>query len=143
MGTVPQHDGTTVTLLAALGSHGVAAVMTIDGATDAEVFRVYVAQVLRPTLRPGDIVSMDNLRAHKAAGVRDAMEQAGAQVVYWPPSSPELSPIEPCWSKLKMALRTAKAKTREALEHAIAQALATSTVADAHGWFHQCGYALQ
>jgi transposase len=130
-------------MLAALGSHGVEAVMTIDGATDAEVFRVYVDQVLGPTLRLGDIVIMDNLRAHKAAGIREAIEQVGAQVVYLPPYSPDLSPIEPCWSKLKTALRTAQARTRAALEHAIAQALATITVADAHGWFHHCGYALQ
>jgi transposase len=143
VGTVPQNYGANVTMLAALGSQGVEAVMTIDGATDAEVFRVYVKQVLRPTLRPGDIVIMDNLRAHKAVGIREVIEQAGAQVLYLPPYSPDLSPIEPCWSKLKTALRTAKARTREALEHAIAQALATITVADAHSWFHHCGYALQ
>ena len=143
VGTVPQNFGANVTMLAALGSHGVEAVMTIDGATDAEVFRVYVAQVLRPTLRPGDLVIMDNLRAHKGAGVREAIEQAGAQVLYLPPYSPDLSPIEPCWSKLKTALRAAKARTREALEDAIAQALATITVSDAHSWFHHCGYALQ
>jgi transposase len=130
-------------MLAALGSHGVEAVMTIDGATDAEVFRVYVEQGLRPTLRPGDIVSMDNLRAHKAAGIREAIERTGAQVVYLPPYSPDLSPIEPGWSKLKTALRTAKARTREALDRAIAEALATITLSEAHGWFHQCGDALQ
>jgi transposase len=143
VGSVPQNYGANVTMLAALGSHGIEAVMTIDGATDAEVFRVYVEQVLRPTLRPGDHVIMDNLRAHKAAGISEAIEQAGAQVVYLPPYSPDLSPIEPCWSKLKMALRTAKARTREALERAIAQALTTVTVSDAHSWFHHCGYALQ
>jgi transposase len=143
VGTVPQHYGANVTMLAALASHGVEAVMTIDGATAAEVCRAYVARVLRPTLCPGDIVIMDNLRAHKAAGLREAIEQAGAQVLYLPPYSPDLSPIAPCWSKLKTALRTAKARTREALEHAIAQALATITIADAHSWFHHCGYALQ
>jgi transposase len=143
VGTVPQNYGAKVTMLAALGSQGVEAVMTIDGATDAEGFRVYGEQVLRPTLRPGDMVIMDNLRAHKAVGIREAIEQAGAQVLYLPPYSPDLSPIEPCWSKLKTAMRTAKARTREALEHAIAQALATITVADAHSWFHHCGYALQ
>ena len=141
-GTIPQNYGANVTMLAALGRHGVEAVMTIEGATDAEVFRAYVDQVLRPTLRPGDIVIMDHLRAHKAAGICEAIEQAGAQVLYLPPYSPELSPIELCWSKLKMALRTAKARTREALERAIVQALATITVADAHSWFHHCGYAL-
>jgi transposase len=121
VGTVPQNYGANVTRLAALGSHGVEAVMTIDGATDAEVFRAYVDQVLGPTLRPGDIVIMDHWRAH----------------------SPDWSPIEPCGSKLKTALRAAKARTREALEHAIAQALATITVSDAHSWFRHCGYAVQ
>jgi transposase len=143
VGTVPQNYGANVTMLAALGSHGVEAVMTIDGATDAEVFRVYVEQVLRPTRRPGDIVIMENLRAHKAAGLRAAIEQTGARLQYLPPYSPDLSPIEPCWAKRKTALRTAKARTREALEHAIAQALATITVSDAHRWFHHGGYALQ
>ncbi len=143
VGAVPQNYGANVTILAALGSQGVEAVMTIEGATDAEVFQVYVEQVLRPTLRPGDIVIMDNLRAHKVAGIREAIEQAGAQVLYLPPYSPDLSPIEPCWSKLKTALRTAQARTREALEQAIAQALATSTVPDAHHWCLHCGYTLQ
>jgi transposase len=141
--TVPQNYGPNVTMLAALGSQAVEAVMTIDGATDAEGFRVYVEQVLRPTLRPGEIVIMDNLRAHKAAGIREAIEPTGARLLYLPPYSPALSPIEQCWSKLKTALRTVKARTREALEHAIAQALATITVSDARSWFHHCGYALQ
>ncbi len=143
IGAVPQNYGANVTMLAALGRRGVEAVMTIEGATDAEVFRVYVQQVLRPTLRPGDIVIMDNLRAHKAAGLRQAIEQTGARLPYLPPYSPDLSPIERCWSKLKTALRAAQARTREALERAIAEALATITVSDAHSWFHHCGYALQ
>jgi transposase len=143
IGAVPRNDGANVTMLAALGSQGIEAVMTIDGATDAEVFRAYVEQVLRPTLRPGDIVIMDNLRAHKVAGIREAIEQVGAQLLYLPPYSPDLAPIEACWSKLKTALRTAKARTREALEQAIAQALTTITASDARSWFHHCGYALQ
>jgi transposase len=85
-----------VTIIAALGNQGVEAVMTIEGATNAEVCQGYVAQVFRPTLRPGDLVIMDNLRAHKVAGIREAIEQAGAQVLYLPPYSPDLSPIEPC-----------------------------------------------
>jgi transposase len=143
IGAVPQNDGANVTMLAALGSQGVEAVMTSEGATDAEVFRVYVEQVLRPTLRPGDIVIMDHLRVHKAAGMREAIEQTGARLQYLPPYSPDLSPIERCGSKLKSALRTAKARTREALEHAIAQALATITASEARSWFHHGGYALQ
>jgi transposase len=102
-----------------------------------------VAQVFRPTLHPGDIMIMDNLRAHKAARIREAIKQTGARRQHLPPYSPDLSPIEPCWSKLKTALRTAKARTRQALEHAIAQALATITVSDAHSRFHPCRYALQ
>jgi transposase len=143
IGAVPQNYGAHVPMLAALGSHGVEAVMTIDGATDAEVFRVYVEQVLRPTLRPGDIVIMDHRRAPNAAGIREAIEQTGARLQYWPPYSPDLSPIERCWSKLKTALRTAQARTREALEHAMAQALATITAADAQSWFRHCGYTVQ
>jgi transposase len=143
IGAVPRNFGANVTMLAALGSQGVEAVMTIDGATDAEVFRVYVEQVLRPTLRPGDIVILDNLRAHKATGIREAIEQAGARLQYLPPYSPDLSPIERCWSKLKTALRTAKARSREALERAIAQALATITTADAQSWLRHCGYTVQ
>jgi len=84
-GAVPQNDGAKVTMLAALGSQGVEAVMTMEGATDAEVFRADVEQVLRPTLQPGDLVMMDTLRAHKAAGIREAIEQAGAQLLYLPP----------------------------------------------------------
>jgi transposase len=141
IGAVPQNDGAHVTMLAALGSQGVEAVMAIDGATDAEVFRISVAQVLRPTLRQGDIVIMDNLRAHKTAGIREAMEQAGATLWSLPPYAPDLAPIERCWSKLKSLLRAAKARTREALDDASAQALATITVSDARGWFQECGYA--
>jgi transposase len=88
------------------------------------------------------MVMMDNLRAHKAAGIREAILQVGAQVLYWPPYSPDLSPIEPCWSTLQTYLRKTKARTRAALDHAIAQALATITVSDARSWFHHCGYAL-
>lgn len=143
IGAVPQNYGPNVTVLAALGSRGVEAVMTIDGATDAEGFRIDVDQVLRPTLQPGDIVIMDNLRAHKVAGIQEAIAQAGARVLYLPPYSPDLAPIEHCWSKLKCLLRTAKARTREALDAAIAQALATITASDARGWFQHCGYALQ
>ena len=143
IGAVPQNYGANVTMLAALGSHGIEAMMTIEGATDTEVFRVYVEQVLRPTLHPGDIVIMDNLRAHKASGIREAIEQIGARLLYLPPYSPDLSPIERCWAKLKTSLRQAKARTREALDAAITEALITVTAADAHGWFAYSGYALR
>jgi transposase len=143
IGAVPQNYGANVTMLASLGSQGIEAMMTVEGATDTEVFRAYVEQVLRPTLHPGDLVIMDNLRAHKAAGIREAIEQAGAQLLYVPPCSPDLSPIERCWAKLKTYLRKAKARTREALETAITAALLTVTATDAHGWLAYAGYALR
>jgi transposase len=101
VGAVPQNYGANVTMLAALSLRGIEAVMTIDGATDAEVFRADVEHVLCPTLVPGDIVIMDNLRAHKVAGIREQIEAHGAQLIDLPPYSPDLSPIEPCWSRLK------------------------------------------
>lgn len=117
--------------------------MTVDGATDAAVFRTYVEKILAPTLMPGDIVVMDNLGAHKVKGVRESIEDAGATLLYLPPYSPDWSPIEPCWSKLKTYLRAAKARTRELLDEALKRALDTVTASDARGWFMHCGYALQ
>jgi transposase len=143
LGHVPQNYGQNVTVLGALGVQGLHAVMTVDGATDTEVFRAYVKHVLGPTLTPGDMVVMDNLRAHKAVGIQQALARRGARLLYLPPYSPDLSPIEPCWSKVKTVLRTAKARTREALDMAITAALATITDADAQGWFRHCGYALR
>jgi transposase len=143
IGSVPQNYGPKITRLGALGVQGLHAVMTVDGATDTDVCRTYVRQVLGPTLTPGDMVVMDNLRAHKAVGVQQALARRGARLLYLPPYSPDLSPIEPCWSKVKTVLRKAKARTREALDMAITGALATITDADAHGWFRHCGYALR
>ncbi len=143
VGSVPQNYGSNVTMLGALGIQGLQAVMTVDGATDADVFRTYVKQVLGPTLIPGDIVVMDNLHAHKAVGVQQALARRGARLLYLPPYSPDLSPIEPCWSKVKTALRKAKARTREALDTAIAAVMVTVSLADAWGWFKHCGYSLR
>jgi transposase len=143
VGSVPRNYGPNVTMLGALSVQGLQALMTVDGATDAEVFRTYVKQVLGPTLRPGDIVVMDNLRAHKAVGVQQAMARRGARLLYLPPYSPDLSPIEPCWSKVKTALRKAKARTRAALDTAIAGVMVAVSLADARGWFKHCGYPLQ
>jgi len=140
VGSVPQNYGTNVTLLGALSLTGLEALMTVDGATDGEVFHAFVEQVLCPTLCPGDIVVMDNLSAHKVAGIQDAIAECGAQVVYLPPYSPDLSPLELCWSKLKTILRRVGARTREALEVAITQALEQITAADALAWFAHCGY---
>jgi transposase len=142
IGAVPQNSGANLTTIAALGLHGIEAVMTSEGATDAEVFHAYAEQVLGPTLRPGDIVVLDNLSAHKTTAIREVIAGRGAQLLYLPPYSPDLAPIEQAWSKIKTCLRTAKARTREALELAIRQALTTITAADAHGWFRHCGYTV-
>ena len=143
IGSVPQNYGQNVTMVAALGNHGLQAVMTVEGATDAAVFRAYVKHVLGPTLSPGDIVVLDNLGAHKAVGIQQMLARRRVRLLYLPPYSPELAPIEPCWSKVKTALRRAKARTREALDVAITEALVTITETDARGWFLHCGYALQ
>jgi transposase len=142
LGSAPQHYGQNVTLLGALSCTGLEAVMTVEGATDADVFRAYVREVLCPTLREGDIVVADNLSAHKAAGVQEAIAATGARRLYLPPYSPDLNPIERCWSKIKTVLRAAKARTREALDTAVTRALAPVTEADARAWFAHCGYVL-
>jgi transposase len=140
IGAVPQNYGANVTMLGALGRQGLQAVMTVDSATDTDVFRTYVRRVLGPTLASGDVVVMDNLQAHKAVGIQQALARRGARLLYLPPYSPDLSPIEPCWSKRKTALRKAKARTRAALDEAIAEAMTTVSHMDARGWFKRCGY---
>lgn len=140
--TVPQNYGENITMLATLAATGIEAPMTINGAVDGIVFKVYVAEVLCPTLEAGDIVVMDNLPAHKVAGIRELIEACGAKLIYLPPYSPDLNPIEKCWSKIKTYLRKAKARTRDELEKALREALLLVTEKDAHGWFRSCGYAI-
>lgn len=140
--TVPQNYGENVTMLASLSLAGVSAAMTINGAVDAIVFKVYVEQVLGPTLNAGDVVVMDNLPAHKVAGIKELIESRGAQLIYLPPYSPDLNPIEKCWSKIKTYLRKAKARTRAELDKALREALLLITEEDAAGWFKSCGYAI-
>lgn len=142
LGSTPQNYGPNVTLLGALSYTGLEAVMLIEGATDSDVFRAYVCEVLCPTLREGDIVIADNLSAHKAAGVQEMIAATGARLLYLPPYSPDLNPIEPCWSKIKAFLRAAKARTREARDTAVASALATITESDTRAWFAHSGYVL-
>jgi transposase len=140
--SVPQNYGPNVTVRAALGPQGLHAMMTVEGATDAEVFRAYMKHVLGPTLVPGDIVVLDKLRAHKAVGIQQMLARRRVRLLYLPPPSPDLSPIEPCWSKVKTGLRTAKARTRAALDTALSQALTTVTAVDACNWFRHWGYVL-
>jgi transposase len=112
-----------MTVLGAMSLRGMVATMTIEEPTDADIFLAYVEQVLCPALKPGDVVVMDNLSSHKVAGVRAWIESVGAELLYLPPYSPDLNPIEKAWAKLKQLLRSAKARTTEALEQAIAEAI--------------------
>lgn len=121
---------------------GTTACMTIEEATDTDIFRAYVQHVLIPTLRPGDVVILDNLSPHKNSETIRLIEQAGASVRFLPAYSPDLNPIEKMWSKVKEALRSAKARTQAALDEAIARAMASVTPADARGWFVSCGYSI-
>ena len=114
--------------------------MSFEGPMDGVVFRVFVEQVLGPTLSAGDVVVMDNLAAHKVSGIKETIESFGAQLVYLPPYSPDFSPIEPCWSKIKTFLRAKAARSREALDQALTEALKTVIPQDALGWFTHCGY---
>lgn len=121
---------------------GTTVCMTIEDATDTDIFRAFVQRVLIPTLKPGDVVVLDNLSPHKNPATIRLVEQAGARVRFLPPYSPDLNPIEKMWSKVKAALRSAKARTNTALNDAIACALASVTPADATGWFASCGYSI-
>jgi transposase len=121
---------------------GVAAALAYDGPTDAAAFVSFVEDSLAPTLRPGDVVILDNLRPHRATGVLEAVEARGARLLYLPPYSPDLSPIEPMWSKVKQHLRSAKPRTDAALLDAMGDALRSVTSADIRGYFEHCGYVV-
>lgn len=137
---VPGGHWKIVTMISAVRTSGPFAAGTIIGATDSDVFRTYVGQVLAPQLRPGDVVVMDNLSPHKASGVRQAIEAAGATLRYLPPYSPDFNPIEPMWSKVKSHLRSLAARTVDTLHDAIGAALSKITPSDCVGYFRHCGY---
>jgi transposase len=141
-GRVPRNRGKNTTLIASLSLEGMGAAMILEGSANGAAFELYVEQLLAPSLHTGQIVVMDNLRAHKGEGVRRAIEAKGCQVLFLPGYSPDFSPIEETFSKLKSYLRRAGARTREELEEAICQALLTITAQDARGWFSHCGYVL-
>jgi len=141
-GAVPQGHWQVTTLIGALRADGLATATSIEAPTDSEVFRLFVRKALVPVLHAGDVVIMDNLWPHKASGVAEMIESAGAKVMYLPPYSPDFSPIEPCWSKVKERLRAAGARDQQTLGRAINEALAAVSKQDARSWFDQCGYPL-
>jgi transposase len=140
VGKVPRNYGTNLTLIASLSVHGMGEAMLLDGSADGTAFETYIEQILAPSLRPGQIVILDNLSIHLGPRVEEAIEAQGCRLLFLPAYSPDFSPIEGAFSKLKAILRRVGARTREALQDAIIQALPTITPADALGWFRHCGY---
>ena len=140
VGKVPRNYGANTTLLASLSRQGMGEAFILEGAADAVAFELYIEQILAPSLHSGQIVIMDNLSIHQGKRVRQAIEAKGCQLLFLPAYSPDLSPIEEAFSKLKAYLRRVGARTHEDLFEAIAAALLTVTPADARGWFKHCGY---
>ena len=116
--------------------------MTVESATDGHVFLAFLQHVLCPNLKPGQIVVMDNLTAHKVDGVFDLIQQAGASVFYLPPYSPDFNPIEKCWAQVKQRLRTLKARSLPSLQLALQDALRTLTAQNTNAYFQHCGYGV-
>ena len=137
---VPHGHWKTTTFVAGLRQSGVVAPLVLDGPMNGEVFRAYVEQMLAPTLRPGDVVIMDNLSAHKVDGIRQAIETQGAELVYLPPYSPDLNPIEQLFAKLKALLRKAAARTVSTLWAAIGVLLESFQPDECVNYFRHAGY---
>ena len=142
MASAPHGHWQTTTLISSIRLDGSTACMAIEGATDTEVFQAYVRTTLCPSLRSGDIVVMDNLSPHKNEGTLRLIEAMGATAAFLPAYSPDLNPIEKMWSKVKQSLRSAEARTVEALTAAVAAALRAVTRQDAINWFASCGYSI-
>jgi transposase len=140
--SVPRNRGPNTTLLSSMTIEGMGSSLTVEGATDSDVFETYVEQVLAPTLCRGQVVVMDNLSAHKGERIEEMIEQRGCQLVYLPAYSPDFNPIEEAFSKIKVLVRKAEARTRETLVEAIGSALSAVTSRDARSFFEHCGYRI-
>jgi len=138
---VPHGHWKTTTLIAALDRQGIRCSTTLDGAVDRDAFESFVGQVLAPSLRPGDLVILDNLSSHKGPRVGQLIRAVGAEVLYLPPYSPDLNPIENAFSKIKQALRSLGLRIRDALWNTMQSVLDRVTPSDATGYFRHCGYA--
>jgi transposase len=137
---VPHGHWKTTTFVGALRCDGLTAPLTIDGAINGDLFLAYVEQVLVPTLKTGDVVIMDNLRVHKMAGVREAIEAAGAKLLFIPPYSPDLNPIELAFSKLKALLRAKAIRTIDALWNALGGLCDSFSPSECANYFRHDGY---
>jgi transposase len=140
--SAPRNYGAHTSLIGAMGLRGLVATLAVEGPVDADCFNAYAERVLGPRLRKGDVVVLDNLGAHRASRIEEVAEARGAQVLWLAPYSPDFSPIEQCWSKIKAYLRGAKARTQEQLDQALAAAIRMVTKSDIRGWFKHCGYSL-
>ncbi len=138
--SVPRNWGANVTLLASMGTLGMGPCLAVEGPTTREVFETYLERLLLPSLKRGQVVVMDNLSAHKGPRVRQLIEERGCELLYLPPYSPDLNPIEEAFAKLKALLRKAGSRTCEALIEAMGWALEAVTVKDARGFFEHRGY---
>ena len=141
-GKAPRNWDKNVTLIAAMSVKGMAQSMSVEGASDGAAFEAYLKHFLLPTLKEGQVVVMDNLQVHKSSRVRKLIESVGASVLFLPPYSPDFSPIEEAFSKIKAIVRSIEARTQETLVEAIGQALDAVSQGDALGWFAHCGYWL-
>jgi transposase len=139
-GAVPRNRGPVTTLLAGVSLTGMSAAMTVEGGTDTAVFATYLERVLLPTLSAGQVIVVDNVGAHQPDRIRELVAAAGCALVFLPAYSPDLSPIEEAFSKIKALIKAAAARTRAALDAAIAAALNAVTAADVAGWFTHAGY---
>jgi transposase len=140
--SVPRNRGKNTTLLASMAAEGMGPCVAVVGSTTAAVFEAYVERALAPALRPGQVVVMDNLGAHKGERVRELIQGRGCELLFLPPYSPDLNPIEEAFSKVKARLRRAGARTRKVLIEAMGRALDAVTTKDTRGFFEHCGYPL-
>jgi transposase len=137
---VPRNWGANITLLASMSVRGMGPCLAVEGPTTKAVFEAYLERVLASSLQPGQVVVMDNLSSHKGSWVRELVEERGCELVYLPPYSPDLNPIEEAFAKIKALLRKAGARTHEALLEAMGKALDAVTASDARGYFKHRGY---
>jgi transposase len=140
-GRVPRNRGKNTTLLASMGLEGMGPCLAVEGGTTGALFEAYVERVLAPSLSPGQVLVMDNLSAHKGERVRQLVEEVGCEVLFLPAYSPDFSPIEQAFSKIKTLLRKSQARTKKALVEAIGRALDAVSEHDTQGWFAHCRYA--
>lgn len=141
-GKAPRNWGKNVSLICAIDHQGVKTSMNVEGAVDSKAFESYIENFLVPNLERGQIVVMDNLSVHKSKGARELIEDAGCELLFLPPYSPDYNPIEEAFSKVKSILRKAEARSREALVEATGHALDSITSEDIHGFYSDCGYHL-